>query len=243
MAKDEAPQLSRTPKGSVLATATTALSLGRTLLDLYAATADEATRTTIQKVTHPIESKLRSAIVDAETEFLATHPDPAALASRIDADRLRAAYEVEWRRLGAHRVRLMLMALGLVLVPEDKRGPDWYAAMERLGTGAVMPPQDVQSFRAAAQAYESRAIDVLQEIAPHPLGLPQLADEIQRRAETLGSVASSLETAFWEAAARFPFAELPLLELYSKSQFLSDLAARMAALGAPFVAVSGIRRT
>ncbi|MGY1690595.1 eCIS core domain-containing protein [Geodermatophilus sp. SYSU D01105] len=227
VAKDEAPHLSRTPKGAALATATTVASVGRTLLDLYASASDEATRTTIEKITHPVESRLRSAVFDAEQEFLATHPDPATLASKTDVDRLRAVYEAEWRRLGAHRVRAMLLAVSLAVVPEDRRGPDWHAAMQQLSRGAVAPPQDLASFRAAAEAYESRAIDVLQEIAPHPLGLPQLAAEIDRRAQMLETVADDLEKTFWEAVRRFPLASTALLELHSISQFVGELAGRM----------------
>jgi hypothetical protein len=225
--KDEAPQLSRTPKGAALATAISAGAMGRTLLDLYASASDEATRKKIEKVTHPVQSWLRSKIFDAEKEFLATHPDPATLASKIDADRLGAIYEAEWRRLGAHRARAMLAAVALALVPEDERGPDWYAALEKVRTGAVAPPQDVMSFLAAAEAYESRAIDVLQEIAPHPLGLPQLAAEIARRAEMLDTIAAELEQTFWEAARVFPLASSALLDLYFESAFVAELAGRM----------------
>jgi hypothetical protein len=227
MARDESLQLSRTPKGSALAKATNAVTMGRTLLDLYASTADEETRTTIEKITHPIQSSLRSKIFDAEKEFLAAHPDPATLASRIDADRHRAVYEAEWRKLSAHRVRAQFAMLGLLLMREDQRGPEWYAALERVKQGAVAPPQEVRSFLDAAHDYEDRAIDVLQELNPHQAGLPQLAADISERARVLDAIAEELETTFVEVGTRFPITVYALLRLYWESQFVAELAGRM----------------
>ncbi|RAN77912.1 hypothetical protein B5P43_17880 [Bacillus sp. SRB_336] len=228
MVKDEAPQLSRTPKGSALATAMGAATIGRTLLDLYAsASDDEATRRTIMWITHPVQSWLGSMISDAEKEFLATHPDPSTMTSGIDAD--RAVYEAEWRRLGAYRARGTIMEAGLqLLTPEDRHGPDWYAALEQARTGATAPPQAVQSFLAAARAFESHAIEVLEEIASYPLGLNQLADEIDQRARMLDTVAEELDKTFLDYTMKFPLAFYALLDLHFESQFVSGLAGGMS---------------
>jgi hypothetical protein len=227
ISRDEAPELSKRPKGSALATAMSVGSIARTLLDLYGSVSDEGTNTTIQKLTHPIKSMMRSKIFDAAKEFLATHPDPKTLASRIDAARLRAEYEAEWRQLGSHRARAVYLAIVLSAVPEDERGPDWYAAAEKLKRGVAAPQQDVQSFIDAAEAYESRGIDVMQEIAPFPIGLPQLAAEIHERARMLDTISAELINAYFDFGSRFPLVSVFFLDLYTEGEFVAELAGRM----------------
>ncbi|MBM2618620.1 DUF4157 domain-containing protein [Actinoplanes sp. LDG1-06] len=226
--REDTPALSRTPKGSVVARTFTAVQLGRTLLDLYANASDEQTRTTVEKVTHPLQSYMRSVVADAEAEFLAGHPDPARLEAFADVEALRGTYENEWRGLRVYQARAALLIVGLGLIPVDQRGPDWDTALARVAQGAAAPPQKVASFRSSAENYESRGIDLLQQIAPYRSGLPQLADEIDRRAEMLQTIAGDLDDLFWSLALRYPILEHAWLPLHSESAFVGDLAGRMS---------------
>ena len=127
-----------------------------------------------------------------------------------------------------HSLRGLALALGVVLWAESRRSQDLdVAAPLPSRAGAISPPQDIQIFLAAAEAYESRAIEVLQEIAPYQLGLATLAAEIDQRARMLDAVAKELEKTFEEGMQLFPFAMYAWLRLYFESQFAAELADRM----------------
>jgi hypothetical protein len=226
LSADKGVHLSTSRTGAALVHAFSAAQMGRSLLDLAAMASDADTSKKIGWVTHPLQSYLRSRISDAEEEFVASHPDPATLASSIDTTALRDVYEAAWSRLAAYQGRRVLLVIGLALIPEDKRGPEWYEATKSLGTVGV-PPQDLAAFRTAAEAYESRMIDTLQEIARSRLGLPQLAAELDQRAGALSRIADDLEDVWWWIIGKMPLAFYVMPDLYSESQFVADLAGRM----------------
>jgi hypothetical protein len=226
LSADKGVHLSKSRTGAALVHAFSAVQLGRSLLDLAAMATDADTSKKIGWVTHPLQSYLRSRISNAEEEFVASHPDPATLASSIDTMALRDVYEAAWSRLAAHQGRRVLLVIGLALIPEDKRGPEWYEAAKNLGTVGV-PPQDLAAFRSAAEAYESRMIDTLQEIARYRIGLPQLAAELDQRSGALSRIADDLEDVWWWVIGKMPLAFYVMPDLYSESQFVAELAGRM----------------
>jgi len=226
LSSDGGLALSQSSSGESLVAAFSAVQMGRTLLDLASMATSPETTSTIQKVTHPLQSHLRSTITDAQAEFLAAHPSTTTSAARADALRLRGGYESAWGRLSAVQARRILAAIWLSTVPEDQRGPDWTAAARSLGVAGV-PPQDLAAFRAAAAAYESRMIDALQEVAPYRTGLTQLAKEIEQRAGALQTIADDLDEAWWWIIGRMPLAFYVLPDLHGESQFVAELAASM----------------
>ncbi|MFE6970155.1 DUF4157 domain-containing protein [Isoptericola sp. NPDC057653] len=226
LSADQGLTLKESSSGEALVTAFSAVQMGRTLLDIASMATSPETTSTIQKVTHPLQSYLRSRITDAQADFLAAHPSTASSGPRADALRLRGDYESAWGRLSAVQARRILAAIWLSTVPEDRRGPDWQAAVKNLGVAGVAP-QDLAAFRAAASAYESRMIDALQEVAPYRARLPQLAQEIEQRAGVLQTISDDLDETWWWIIARMPLAFYVIPDLHGESQFVAELAASM----------------
>jgi hypothetical protein len=224
---DKGFNLSKSPTGAALVNTYSAAQMSRQLLDIAAMGADADTAAAIQKVTHPLQAHLRSKITDARAAFLAAHPDPATLASRIDAAQLRDLYEKAWTRLSATKHQRVFLAIVLALTPDSDRGPAWHEAARNLATAGVLP-QDLTAFRSAAQAYETRMIDTLQEIARHRADLPQIARELDQRAGVLNRIATDLEDMWWWIIQKMPLAFYVMPDLYSESQFIRGLAGEMS---------------
>ncbi|MDO8152624.1 DUF4157 domain-containing protein [Isoptericola sp. b408] len=230
---DKGTHLSKSPSGAALVHAYSAARIGRQLLEFGATSSDSDTAKKILRVTHPLESYLLSKVTDAEHDFLADHPDPSSLKSHVDAGRLRGVYEAAWMRLSAPQGARILMAIAVAITPEEQRGNEWHQAAEyvRQGTAGVNPA-DLEAFRSAASAYQSRMIDTLQEVAEYRPNLPQLAGEIEQRANVLGRIANDLEEVWFMAIQRMPLAFYVVPDLLGEAGLIRQLSSRMSLFAA-----------
>jgi hypothetical protein len=229
LSADKGTHLSKSPSGAALVHAFSAAQLGRQLLDLGAMASDEHTAGKIGWFTHPVQSYFASKVTDAQTDFLAAHPDPSSLASRLDADQLRGVYEKAWMRLSAPEGARVMVAIAVAMTPADQRGPEWYQAAEyvRKGTAGVNAA-DLAAFQSATTQYQSRMIDTLQEVAQYRSNLPQLAAEIEQRADVLGQIANDFEETWWSVIRQMPLAFYVMPDLLGQAGFIRQLSSRLS---------------
>ena len=217
-------------RGPALQTFVSGASLTLLVASLASEAVGDETREQILKVIEPIQSYFRGAIHDARTEFQSQFPDLGSLVRDAGIENYRKAYDVAAAKLRVPQ-NVRAFAAAMVAVTPDK---DKDEALRVLGPAlANRGPnsEDLSRYRDAGFAYEIAMAELLEQLYKHQAPLPEIADDIARRAAVLQRAGDRLEDAFWSVMqspiAIIPFIYYEVLGIYNVSQVFQRLGANM----------------
>ncbi|MBR0776801.1 hypothetical protein JQ625_18350 [Bradyrhizobium diazoefficiens] len=169
-------------------------------------------------IPHPLQvlgSHFDGALTNAYREFAEKFPDVRSLAVDLRLDGCRAAYDAALSKLQEPSRARALGATMVALSPPQKQAAVWQEVQKRLST-VKLANGATGSYGQAASASIDAMAELMTRLAKHSKGLPEIADEIGRRAAALHRAGEETEQAF---RMLMPFALPVPLGFYA----LSDL--------------------
>ena len=211
-------------------------SVSTTVLSLAGQAAGGETEEAIQKVLEPIQSYFGWVLEEARKEFLTQFPDTASLLLNAGIDQHRKVYEAAAAKLRVPEHTRVAAAVMLALVPDKDRDAAWHEMVQNLDKFGVVRAGDVRRYLEAGSAYEKVMADLLQQLSKYEEPLPNIAEDISKRASVLQRAGQDLEDVFWSLmtspAAAFPFVYYQLWGIYRVSGVFQRLGANMGVFAA-----------
>ena len=178
-----------------------------------------------------VESHFAGVLKDAQKEFRATFPDAGSLKQSARIDEHRRAYEDAVKKLHAPSNIATAARAGVVFIKEKDREA-YLRHVEKRLSQVKLAKGDFGGFRDAGEAYENALADLQAQLAKYQYGLPDIADNVRRRAEVLRRAGDNLMDAFWSTiqyTVVFPPAYYQTFDIYHVATVFQNLGAQVGA--------------
>jgi uncharacterized protein YukE len=178
-----------------------------------------------------VEGHFEGVLKDAQKEFHATFPDIASLKQGARIDEHRAAYEEAVRKLHAPSNMAVAARAGTVFVKEKDREA-YLRHVEKRLSQVKLSKGDWGGYRDAGEAYENAMADLKEQLAKYQYGLPEIADNVRRRAEVLRRAGDKLMDTFWSTiqfTVYFPIAYYQTFDIYVIARVFQNLGDQVGA--------------
>jgi uncharacterized protein YukE len=120
---------------------------------------------------------------------------------------------------------------GVVFIKEKDREA-YLRHVEKRLSQVKLAKGDFGGFRDAGEAYENALADLQAQLAKYQYGLPDIADNVRRRAEVLRRAGDNLMDAFWSTiqyTVVFPPAYYQTFDIYHVATVFQNLGAQVGA--------------
>jgi hypothetical protein len=176
-----------------------------------------------------VTSHFSSAADQARKEFQAKYPDPASLAQKARIDQHRKAYEASLTKLRAPSGAKAVGGMMVLLTPEKDRDAAWKTVQANLSK-VKLASGATGGYGDAASAYINAMADLMTELANYQKGLPEIADDISRRASVLQRQGDDLMQTYFAvapAAAISPVVYYQWMDVHNLASVFLELGSQV----------------
>ena len=178
------------------------------------------------KMLEMVQSHYQGVLKDASKEFLAKYPDAASLWRNARIDQHRQAYEAARAKLKAPTNAKVAGAVMVALAPEKDQAAVMRYVQDRLSR-VKLANGEIGSFGKAGTAYVDVMADLMGQLAKYQNGLPEIAEDIRKRASILDRAGTELEKAFWtimKVAVLSPMTYYATFDIHQAADVFQTLA-------------------
>jgi hypothetical protein len=178
-----------------------------------------------------VESHFAGVLKGAQNEFRTKFPHISSLKQSARIEEHRTAYVDAVKKLYAPSNIATAARAGAVFV-KDKDREAYLRHVEKRLSEVKLAKGGAGGFRDAAEAYESALADLQEELSKLQFGLPDIAEDVRRRAEILRRAGDNLMDAFWsviQVTVYFPLAYYQTFDIYQVARVFQNLGDQVGA--------------
>jgi len=186
------------------------------------------------KMLEMVQSHFSGVLKDAQKDFRAKYPDAASLWRNGRIDQHKQAYEAALAKLKAPSNAKVAGAVMVAVAPEKDQAAVWRHVQDRLSR-VKLADGAMGSYGAASSAYINAMADLGGLLAKYQTGLPEIADDIRKRASLLEHAGNELEKAFWtimHVAVFSPITYYQTFDIHHAAEVFLSLAGNVGGFAA-----------